>query len=309
MKIDEELACFSSNRESILTIGVFDGVHLGHRYLISSLVDKSRHTGRQSGVLTFRNHPRSILDPNFKPSYITTLSQRIGLIKQLGVDFVIPVSFNAQLSTLQAREFAFKLTSILNLKEMIFGPDFAMGHQREGNSKILSTIGDELGFNIMVIDPLTDNQGSAIKSTTIRQAIFDGNVIDAGKLLGRNFNINGEVIKGFGRGEPMGFPTANIKAAPETIIPGDGIYATWATVEGQRYMSATSIGIRPTFDASDRTIETFIMDFNGKLYGKQLGLDFVSRIRNEVKFPSIEVLKNQISQDIEETKKILTSLQ
>jgi riboflavin kinase/FMN adenylyltransferase len=309
MKIDEELACFSSKRESILTIGVFDGVHLGHRYLISSLVDQSRHTGRQSGVLTFRNHPRSILDPNFKPSYITTLSQRIDLIKQLGVDFVIPVSFNSQLSTLQAREFAFKLTSILNLKEMIFGPDFAMGHQREGNSKILSTIGDELGFNIMVIDPLTDNQGSAIKSTTIRQAIFDGNVMDAGKLLGRNFNINGEVIKGFGRGEPMGFPTANIKSAPETIIPGDGIYATWATVEGQRYMSATSIGIRPTFDASDRTIETFIMDFNGKLYGKQLGLDFVSRIRNEVKFPSIEVLKNQISQDIEETKKILTSLQ
>ncbi len=309
MKIDEELTCFSSERESILTIGVFDGVHLGHRYLISSLVDKSRHTGRQSGVLTFRNHPRSILDPNFKPSYITTLSQRIGLIKQLGVDFVIPISFNAQLSNLQAREFAFKLTSILNLKEMIFGPDFAMGHQREGNSKTLSTIGDELGFNIMVIDSLTDNQGSTIKSTTIRQAIFDGNVIYAGKLLGRNFNITGEVIKGFGRGEPMGFPTANIKSAPETIIPGDGIYATWATVEGQRYMSATSIGIRPTFDASDRTIETFIMDFNGKLYGKLLGLDFVSRIRNEVKFPSIEELKNQMSQDIEETKKILTPLQ
>ena len=309
MKIDEELTCFSSERESILTIGVFDGVHLGHRYLISSLVDKSRHTGRQSGVLTFRNHPRSILDPNFKPSYITTLSQRIGLIKQLGVDFVIPISFNAQLSNLQAREFAFKLTSILNLKEMIFGPDFAMGHQREGNSKTLSTIGDELGFNIMVIDSLTDNQGSTIKSTTIRQAIFDGDVIYAGKLLGRNFNITGEVIKGFGRGEPMGFPTANIKSAPETIIPGDGIYATWATVEGQRYMSATSIGIRPTFDASDRTIETFIMDFNGKLYGKLLGLDFVSRIRNEVKFPSIEELKNQMSQDIEETKKILAPLQ
>ena len=308
MKIDEELACFSSKRESILTIGVFDGVHLGHRYLISSLVDKSRHTGRLSGVLTFRNHPRSILDANFKPSYITTLSQRIDLIKQLGVDFVIPISFNTQVSNLKARDFAFKLTSILNLKEMVFGPDFAMGHQREGDSSVLSAIGDELGFNIMVIDPLTNNQGSTIKSTTIRQAIFDGNVTDAGKLLGRNFNINGEVIKGFGRGEPMGFPTANIKSAPEIIVPGDGIYATWATVEGQRYMSATSIGIRPTFDASDRTIETFIMDFNGKLYGKQLGLDFVSRIRNEVKFPSIEVLKNQISQDIEETKKILKSL-
>ena len=191
---------------------------------------------------------------------------------------------------------------------MVFGPDFAMGHQREGDSSVLSAIGDELGFNIMVIDPLTNNQGSTIKSTTIRQAIFDGNVTDAGKLLGRNFNINGEVIKGFGRGEPMGFPTANIKSAPEIIVPGDGIYATWATVEGQRYMSATSIGIRPTFDASDRTVETFIMDFNGKLYGKQLGLDFVSRIRNEIKFPSIEDLKNQMSQDIEETKKILKSL-
>jgi len=309
MKIDEELACFSSKRESILTIGVFDGVHLGHRYLISSLVEKSRHTGRLSGVLTFRNHPRSILDPNFKPSYITTLSQRIDLIKQLGVDFVIPISFNTQVSNLKARDFAFKLTSILNLKEMVFGPDFAMGHQREGDSNVLSAIGDELGFNIMVIDPLTNNQGSTIKSTTIRQAIFNGNVTDAGKLLGRNFNINGEVIKGFGRGEPMGFPTANIKSAPETIVPGDGIYATWATVEGQRYMSATSIGIRPTFDASNRTVETFIIDFNGKLYGKQLGLDFVSRIRNEIKFPSIEDLKNQMSQDIEETKKILTSFQ
>ena len=309
MKIDEELACFSSKRESILTIGVFDGVHLGHRYLISSLVEKSRHTGRLSGVLTFRNHPRSILDPNFKPSYITTLSQRIDLIKQLGVDFVIPISFNTEVSNLKARDFAFKLTSILNLKEMVFGPDFAMGHQREGDSNVLSAIGDELGFNIMVIDPLTNNQGSTIKSTTIRQAIFNGNVTDAGKLLGRNFNINGEVIKGFGRGEPMGFPTANIKSAPETIVPGDGIYATWATVEGQRYMSATSIGIRPTFDASNRTVETFIMDFNGKLYGKQLGLDFVSRIRNEIKFPSIEDLKNQMSQDIEETKKILTSFQ
>ena len=309
MKIDEELACFSSKRESILTIGVFDGVHLGHRYLISSLVEKSRHTGRLSGVLTFRNHPRSILDPNFKPSYITTLSQRIDLIKQLGVDFVIPISFNTQVSNLKARDFAFKLTSILNLKEMVFGPDFAMGHQREGDSNVLSAIGDELGFNIMVIDPLTNNQGSTIKSTTIRQAIFNGNVTDAGKLLGRNFNIYGEVIKGFGRGEPMGFPTANIKSAPETIVPGDGIYATWATVEGQRYMSATSIGIRPTFDASNRTVETFIIDINGKLYGKQLGLDFVSRIRNEIKFPSIEDLKNQMSQDIEETKKILTSFQ
>ena len=305
MNIDEELGHHTPAGESVLTIGVFDGVHLGHRYLITHLKTEASRTGRLAGVVTFRNHPASVLRPNLKPRFLSTFDERIGLIRSMGVDFIAPITFDLELSKLPSGQFTALLEEHLLMKGLIIGPDFAMGHRREGDSETLAAIGRDTGFVVRVVEPLLDDNGQAIRSTVILEALARGDIEQVTEQTGRNFIVTGMVVKGSGRGGPMGFPTANLEASKEIAMPGDGIYATWAHIGPRRYKAATSIGVRPTFKDSEHAMETFILDFQGDLYKKQIRIEFVSRLRDEVKFDSIQGLQEQIDRDVNQTRAIL----
>ena len=306
MRIEQELAQTHIDRDSVLTIGVFDGVHRGHQRLIAKVVAEANANGAAAGVLTFRNHPDSVLNPNFRPHYITSVAERTRLMEGLGVDFVVPVTFDREVAGLRARKFTKLLSSNLRMRGLVVGPDFAMGYKREGNVETLSTLGAELGFSVSVVDLLSDG-GDAVHSTSIRKALVDGNVKDVAKKLGRNFSISGTVVTGDKRGRTLGFPTANIEVGPNMVVPGNGIYATLAFVDGERHMAATSIGTRPTFDGKGRTIEAFLLEFDSNLYNRQLRLEFVQRLRDELKFDSVDALLEQMELDVEQTRRLLTA--
>ena len=306
MRIEQELEQAHIDRESVLTIGVFDGVHRGHQRLIAKVVAEANANGAAAGVVTFRNHPDSVLNPNFRPHYITSVAERTRLMEELGVDFVVPVTFDREVAGLRARKFTKLLSSNLRMRGLVVGPDFAMGYKREGNVAVLSTLGAELGFSVSVVDLLSDG-GDAVHSTSIRKALVDGNVKDVAKKLGRNFSMSGTVVTGDKRGRTLGFPTANIEVGPDMVVPGNGIYATLAFVDGERHMAATSIGTRPTFDGKGRTIEAFLLGFDSNLYNRELRLEFVQRLRDELKFDSVDALLEQMELDVEQTRRLLTA--
>jgi riboflavin kinase/FMN adenylyltransferase len=305
MKIDQELAQHSPERESVLTIGVFDGVHRGHRHLISHLRAEANRSGWLGGVLTFRNHPASVLRPDFDPRYLTGVKERLSLIKELGVDFIVPISFDAELSQLSARRFVALLQKRLMMRGLVIGPDFTMGHQRDGDARTLKSLGREMGFALHVVEPLVDEGGHVIRSTSVRQALAKGDVTRVADQMGRNFVLTGTVVRGQGRGGPLGFPTANLRMPDGMAIPGDGIYATLADVDERRYMSATSIGERPTFGEGGHVVEVFILDFHGDLYDQAIRLEFVRRLRDEVRFESVRALQEQVDKDVDQTRAIL----
>ena len=304
MRIEEELERARIDRDSALTIGVFDGVHRGHQRLLAKVIADARAKGAAAGVVTFRNHPDSVLNPNFQPQYITSIAERIRLMEELGVDFVVPVTFDRELAGLRARKFVELLRNRLRMSGLVVGPDFAMGYKREGNVDMLSALGAELGFSVSVVDLLSEG-GDAVRSTNIRKALVDGSVDGVSKMLGREFAIIGTVVSGDKRGRTLGYPTANIEVGPYMAIPGNGIYATRAIVDGERYMAATSIGTRPTFDGKGRTIEAFLLGFDSNLYNKELRLEFVQRLRDELKFYSVDALLEQMELDVERTRTLL----
>jgi riboflavin kinase/FMN adenylyltransferase len=306
MQIRQELSRLSPDRDSVLTIGVFDGVHRGHQHLIGCLVGEAARTNRLAGVLTFRNHPASVLRPEFKPQYITSLDERVRLLRQLGVSFVAPVTFDLELSNLRARDFVALLQRHLRMKGLVIGPDFALGYKREGDAPTLTVMGKEMGFSVNVVKAL-DDSGEPVRSTVIRRALAGGDVTRVAAMLGRSFALQGRVVSGAGRGRTLGFPTANVVPPPEMAIPGDGIYATWACLGDGRYMAATSIGTRPTFGDNERAIEAFLLDFSGDLYGQEIRLEFVQRLRGQVKYDTAQALQEQVDRDVAQTRAILTA--
>jgi riboflavin kinase/FMN adenylyltransferase len=306
MTIDEDLSRLTLDRDSALTIGVFDGVHLGHWHLIRNLISEADRTGRLSAVVTFRNHPTSVLRQGPQLPLLMDLDDRIGALKQLGVDVVVPVAFDTELSQLSAQQFLTKLADRLRMRSLVVGPDFTMGHNRDGTVETLPALSRTLGYSFRVVDPLIDQQ-HMVKSTAIRKLVAVGDVKAASRMLGRNFAARGVVVKGLERGRTLGFPTANLEMPERLAVPGDGIYATWAQLPSGRYMAATSIGTRPTFDEGVRTIEAFILDFSDEIYGQNLRLEFVQRLRQEEKFDSVEALLAQMGRDVEQTRELLTA--
>lgn len=308
MQIERELEEAHISRDAVLTIGVFDGVHLGHQHLIGRVVDEAHSRNLAAGVLTFRNHPDSVLNPNFQPQYITSIDERTRLIRQVGADYVVPVTFDREVAGLRARKFAELLRSKLRMRGLVVGPDFAMGYKREGTVEMLSELGAEHGFSVNVVELLSEG-GAAVHSTRIRKELASGNVEDVASKLGRNFSISGTVVAGEKLGRTLGFPTANIEVGPNMAVPGNGIYATLAYVDGERHIAATSIGTRPTFDGKGRTIEAFLLEFDRNLYNKQLRLEFVQRLRDELKFDSVDALLEQMELDVEQTRELLQARQ
>ncbi len=306
MSLAEDLANLSPGRDSALTIGVFDGVHRGHRHLIDALVREARASGLLAGVVTFRNHPISVLRPGTQVQLLTDVAERTRLLKELGVDFVAAVEFDPALAGLSSREFLGVLASELRMRKLVVGPDFAMGRDRDGSVETLPGIASGVGSEFKAVDLITDPSG-IVKSTAIRKQISDGEVTGAANLLGRNFSLTGTVGGGHERGREMGFPTANLEVRSDLIVPGDGIYATWAHLESGRHMAATSIGLRPTFDdGENRTIEAFLLDFSEDIYGQTLRLEFVKRLRGEEKYDTVEALMEQIDRDVQDTRSALS---
>jgi len=307
MQVDEELARFSPEKDMILTVGVFDGVHLGHKYLISKLVSSARQQGLLSGVVTFKQHPRELLSPHSRISYLVTLEEREQLLKQEGVDLVIALSFTRELADLTAREFVSLLKKYLRLRALVIGPDFALGKNREGNAATLTALGEEMGFSVTTVQP-KKLDGEVASSTAIRNALAEGDMRKVTKLFGHPFSLHGKVTTGDHRGAGIGFPTANIDVDAKQALPPDGVYATWAYVEGKSYQSMTNIGRRPTFGTHNkRTVEVYILSYDKDIYGKDLKIELIERLRGEKKFENVDALKQQIAEDVRRGREILNA--
>ena len=306
MSIQQELLKAAPSRDTVVTIGTFDGVHLGHKRLLHRVKELADSRSLVSVVLTFRNHPRLVLNPGGELHYLTNLEERAALLHGHGVDRVVLVDFTDELSLLEAREFVAILSKNLKMRGLVVGPDFALGHRREGDIPTLGRLGSDMGFSVEPVEPVLMGK-IVIRSSVIRSLLAQGDVANAGRMLGRCHSLTGQVVEGDRRGRLLGFPTANLLLSSDLVLPGDGIYATWAVVEGQRHQAATCIGVRPTFGASQRVVEAFILDFEGDLYGKDVALEFVSLLRQEWAFPNAEALVEQMKLDVEQTRAVLAN--
>jgi riboflavin kinase/FMN adenylyltransferase len=304
MQVEAELAKFSPKRDTLLTIGVFDGVHLGHRHLMSKLTELARKQGAQSGVITFSQNPKEILSPQGQPPFLTNIERRIKLIKGEGVDNVIPLTFTPELANLTPKDFLELLKKQLRMKGLVVGPDFALGKNREGNTDVLGNLSQEMGFSLTVVPPLTID-GEVVSSTAIRRALAEGDTKRVKKLMGRHFSLHGEVVKGEKRGAELGFPTANLDTDREQALPADGVYTSRAFIDSQAYPAMTNIGTSPTFGGGKRLVEVYLLDYRGDLYGQELTVEIIERLRGEKKFDTPEELKKQIAEDVQQGKSAL----
>lgn len=306
MQVEEELGELSPKKDMLLTIGVFDGVHLGHKYLLSQLTEHARQQDLLSGVVTFRQHPQEVLLPQTRLPFLTDLAERTNLLKNEGVEAIVTLSFTSELAQLSARQFVSLLKRYLRMRGLVIGPDFALGRDREGNANILRTLGQDMNFSVTVIPPIMIS-GEVVSSTTIRNALANGDMKRALNLAGHPFSLNGRVTSGAGLGLELGFPTANLDIAPEQALPADGVYATWAYIDGKAFKSMTNVGKRPTFGGSQRAVEVYVLDYHSDLYGHQLKIDIMARLRGEKQFATAEELKKQITEDIKQGRAILNS--
>ncbi len=293
---------------SLVAIGVFDGVHVGHQYLIKQLIRRAYATGKLAVVLTFFPHPDAVLKGITGRYYLTSPEQRAEQLLNLGVDVVVTHPFNDDVRQMRAETFVDRLLKHLNMVGVWVGEDFALGYEREGNVAFLRQKGLEKGFTLETIELITarGNQ-SVVSSTDIRALLKGGQVEEACRFLGRGYQVEGTVVLGEQRGRTIGFPTANLSVWSEQLIPANGVYAGWAIVRGERYMAVTNIGTRPTFDGQDVRVEPHLLNFNGDIYGATMRLTLETRLRSERKFDGIEALKTQLALDIEAGRMFLTA--
>lgn len=294
----EELARYAPGRPTALTLGVFDGVHLGHRHLIGALRTHAGERGLAPGIVTLHPSPIQVLRPQVRVAYITSLEERVELLRATGVEFVAPLTFTSEVAELSARDFLAMLRDALDMRYLLMGPDNAFGRGREGTPARVAEIGQELGFELGILDDALDHGDDRVSATAIRAAIAAGDMETAARLLGRPFSLRGPVIRGAERGRTIGFPTANMAITPDRALPAFGVYVTRAHVGGRTYRAATNIGIKPTFDEERPSVETFIIDFDGDIYGQELRIDILHRLRGEQRFDGLEALKEQIAADV-----------
>jgi len=304
MEIEQELANIVPQGETLLTIGVFDGVHVGHRYLLEKLQQRAAEKNLLSGVVTFNPHPQSVLHPHNQLPWLSNLEDRVRTFQELGVNIVAVLTFTPKVAQLSAREFISLLKKHLKMQGIMMGPDFVLGRGGEGNINLLRTLGREMKFSVEVIPPYTIN-GEVVSSTLIRQALIQGDMRRIERLMGRYFYLRGKVITSDKRGRVLGFPTANLDIKPRQALPGNGIYATITQVDGKQFPSATNIGIRPTFGEGEKIVETHLLNYIGDLYGKEIRVEFVQKLRDEQRFPSPEELKIQIKKDVRKVEALL----
>jgi riboflavin kinase/FMN adenylyltransferase len=292
-------------KEAFATIGNFDGVHLGHKFIFQKLVDEARREGRSAIVISFDPHPKQLLHPELRPFYlITSLEEKIALMAGLGIDAFILIPFTAEYAETTAETFVREtLSERLAIRKIFIGHDYTFGRGREGNEAFLIEAGSRLGFGVEVMNAFSVGD-TVVSSTKIREALLAGEVRLAATLLGRPYNLSGPVIHGNKRGVNLGFPTANI-APDKELVPARGVYAVRLLRAGKRHDAILNIGFNPTFDDQKRSIEVHLFDFHEDLYGESIDIRFVERIRDEVRFDSPEKLIAQVGRDIEQAKEIL----
>jgi len=292
-------------RESFVTIGNFDGVHLSHQFICRKLASEAKKAGAKSLVITFDPHPKMILHPDIRPFYlITTLEEKLKLLEDCGIDGTLVIPFSLDYSKVTAEEFVHEfLGQKLAIKKIIVGHDYAFGQGKKGNSDYLIACGREMGFAVEVVDAFKV-EDRIVSSTLIRNLIIKGDFKAVTGLMGRCYNVAGTVVSGKGRGVGLGFPTANIEPEKE-LLPPAGIYAAFADTGEKRYMAALNIGEKPTFGDYTFTFEVHLLDFSGDLRGKRLNTEFVEKIRDIIKFDSPEKLKKQIAADVDKARSIL----
>ncbi len=291
---------------SWLTIGVYDGVHRGHQEIVHKLTAGAHAIGASAVVLTFSPHPATVLAKR-EVKCLTTPDERADLLSALGVDVIVTHPFDESVAGLSAREFMARLKKNLGISHLLMGYDFALGKGREGNAARLAELGREMNYTVEVVQAVSDESG-VISSTEIRKLIGLGDVAEAAGLLGHNYSLHGLVVHGDGRGRKINFPTANIEYADGKLIPSNGIYACWAWVNGVRYASAVNVGVRPTFEneAVRPLVEAFILDFDSDVYEQDIRLEFVARLRDELRFPSVDALVEQMQRDVTWAREILS---
>ncbi len=288
-----------------LTIGVFDGVHLGHQSIIQQLTEGAHASGAPAVVLTFHPHPAVVLGGR-DLKCLTTPQERVEILSALGVDAVIIQPFSREFASMTAEEFMAQVKKSLGLRTLLVGYDTALGRNRAGTTRRLEEIGRELHYDVQPVDVLRLGD-EIISSTAIRQAIADGSVALAAAKLGRYYSLSGPVVPGDGRGRTIGIPTANVDFVEGKALPAYGVYACWAYVDGEKYPSVINIGLRPTFTTGEVAprVEAHLMGYSANLYGKTMRLEFVERLRGEQKFSSIDALIAQIHADIARGREIL----
>lgn len=290
---------------SWLTVGVFDGAHRGHQQIVQRLVEGAHEKNLPAVVLTFDPHPSKVFGRG-DIKLLTLPDERAEILGGLGVDVVITHPFNRDVANVTAFDFMQRLASRLGLERLILGYDSALGKDREGTIPRLTEIGSELGYAVETVSALSDESG-VISSTAIRKLIAVGKVEEAAKLMGRPYRLQGIVIRGDQRGRMIGFPTANLEYEVDKLIPAGGIYACWAYVGNEKHKAAVNIGTNPTFtpDRMSMSVEAYLLDFDRDIYDEILHLEFVSRLRDELKFDSVDALIEQIKKDVEQTRRAL----
>ncbi len=289
-----------------ITIGSFDGVHLGHQSIINKLIDGSRKFHTPSIVVTFFPHPVKVLGGVKGPFYLSSPEEKDKILKMMGVDSILTLHFNHDLAATSAEKFIQVLYQQLKFNCLLIGYDFTFGANRSGNIDTLTALGKEIGFCVRAVRPF-QYDSKPISSSMIRELISSGNMPEASRLLGRPYSLSGNVIHGDGRGKHIGLPTANLGFWEEKLVPGNGVYAAIAKINNQSFMSVINIGNRPTFyeQPTLKTVEAHILDFNQEIYGREIQLDIIERIRPEKKFASAQELMVQINQDIQFAREVL----
>lgn len=293
-------------RPTVLTLGVFDGLHLGHQLIVRTVVERARVLGAVPTVLTFDPHPRAVLHPESAPPLLQTFDQKIEALSLLGVGQAIVVRFTPEFARVRAAEFLRDVVrERLHAREVYLGRGFAFGHEREGDIELLREVSSKLGFHADEV-PEVRLRGQRISSSKIRELLAEGRVNLARRMLGRPYGVEGRVVRGASRGASLGFPTANLQPQ-NRVIPRSGVYVTATLIGGAWRRSVTNVGVRPTFERDAQpSVETFVLDWRGDLYGDVVRVRFLHRLRAERKFASVEDLKRQIDADVSRARAFFT---
>ncbi len=306
MRLIDNLTETIVEEPTVVTIGAFDGLHFGHQELVKELVGHARQTGRASALVTFHPHPRTVLRPWLGPKVLTTPGEKAALLAQWGLDILVLLRFTPQLAATPAESFVRLLVEHLRMAELWVGPDFALGRGREGDVPALRRMGERWGFTVHIVEPVVRN-GRVVSSTWVRELLQAGQVAEARQLLARPYALAGEVVSGDRRGRCLGYPTANLAVRPERALPPDGVYAVYALIGEQRLPAVANIGERPSFNTGRRAIEVHVLDYRGDLYGQDLVIEFVKRLRPERRFEDICDLIEQIERDVRRARQLFAA--
>ncbi len=308
MQIFWNIADYQLQSRPIVTIGVFDGVHLGHQQIITQCVTEAQQQHTETTLVTFHPHPRLVVQPNANVQLLQTTGEKLECFEKLGIDHVLVIPFTQEFSKTSSSDFIKNiLVDQIHVRKVIVGHDHSYGHSREGGIEHLQAMGNQYQFEVEQIEPISQKE-LTVSSSAIRDTLAQGNVRLASQLLGRFYTLPGTVVPGNQLGREIGFRTANTEPEPTKIIPANGVYACLATHKGQVYKCMTNIGIRPTVGGKKLVVETHLLDFSGDIYSEELILQFVDRIRDEVHFETMEALSLQLMQDKASTEKILNGI-